>query len=813
MKKYIYTLAVSSLLVCSSSFAAKQSLQTVGETTHGDVRTTVNTNATRANSNFTELYNRNQTGVSDWLFNGTGHTYAADDLVKYGDKIYIALGAHEQGATTPDNSVDFEEWGGGGSGAVSSVNTFTGDVVLDADDISDTTTTNKFVTAADKTKLSNLSGTNTGDQDLSGLATKANVLQLNNTTPFTPDADYEPATKKFVDDSITAGGGYTDEQAQDAVGGMVSSNTETGISVTYDDDTAKMNFVVASQTDNNFTTALKNKLDGIAESADVDTDDQTASEVTAATTNFNGNLTVTENTVQKALDKIDDLSIGGTYTDEQAQDAVGGMLSGNTETGIAVTYDDATAKINFVVDDDLQDLSDGTISASKVTPPGSDTQVIFNNASAFAGDSGMTFTPATDALTVAGSITTPSFVLGGTDGSKKLPFPENTSITATAGEEAIYNEAGQMKVTEGGTEYSLLHSGDIGVTVQAYNQYLPTWPSSVNNTEVSYLDGVTSSIQTQLTGKEASLGNPSVTGYVLSSTSAGVRSWVAAGGMVYPGAGIPNSTGSAWGSSYALDADLSTVSASDDTIPSAKATKALVDGLPTLAAGTGITITEDGGGAGIDTINVTTNTYQAYDADLTTWAGITPGSGVGTFLATPTSANLASAVTGETGSGALVFDTSPVFSTSVALPQGASPTVDAAGETAIDTTSDQLIYYGGAKRVLTYKKQIDFAVKTPVDADDFLLFKAQTAMTITDIHVIAQGGTSISVDIQECTSAGASCATVDAAITADTDGAEDDGTLSNGTIDAGDWVKVVLGAPSGTVNYLAGSIYYVETAD
>jgi hypothetical protein len=39
------------------------------------------------------------------------------------------------------------------------------------------------------------------------------------------------------------------------------------------------------------------------------------------------------------------------------------------------------------------------------------------------------------------------------------------------------------------------------------------------------------------------------------------------------------------------------------------------------------------------------------------------GTGVATFLATPSSANLASAVTGETGSGALVFATSPSFTT------------------------------------------------------------------------------------------------------------------------------------------------------
>lgn len=39
------------------------------------------------------------------------------------------------------------------------------------------------------------------------------------------------------------------------------------------------------------------------------------------------------------------------------------------------------------------------------------------------------------------------------------------------------------------------------------------------------------------------------------------------------------------------------------------------------------------------------------------------GAGVATFLATPSSANLATAVTGETGSGALVFGTSPTLDT------------------------------------------------------------------------------------------------------------------------------------------------------
>lgn len=46
------------------------------------------------------------------------------------------------------------------------------------------------------------------------------------------------------------------------------------------------------------------------------------------------------------------------------------------------------------------------------------------------------------------------------------------------------------------------------------------------------------------------------------------------------------------------------------------------------------------------------------------------GTGVATFLATPSSANLASAVTDETGSGALVFGTSPTFTTGITIAGG-----------------------------------------------------------------------------------------------------------------------------------------------
>lgn len=51
------------------------------------------------------------------------------------------------------------------------------------------------------------------------------------------------------------------------------------------------------------------------------------------------------------------------------------------------------------------------------------------------------------------------------------------------------------------------------------------------------------------------------------------------------------------------------------------------------------------------------------------------GTNVATFLATPSSANLAAAVTDETGSGKLVFATSPDFTTAITLGGVAIPTI------------------------------------------------------------------------------------------------------------------------------------------
>ncbi|KRR20367.1 hypothetical protein [Bradyrhizobium retamae] len=78
-----------------------------------------------------------------------------------------------------------------------------------------------------------------------------------------------------------------------------------------------------------------------------------------------------------------------------------------------------------------------------------------------------------------------------------------------------------------------------------------------------------------------------------------------------------------------------------------------------VAFGTGGTVLYDGGALGTPASGTLTNC-----TGLPVSTGISGlGAGVATFLATPSSANLASAVTNETGSGALVFATSPTLVT------------------------------------------------------------------------------------------------------------------------------------------------------
>lgn len=105
----------------------------------------------------------------------------------------------------------------------------------------------------------------------------------------------------------------------------VISNTENGISVTYNSASNTLNFDV-----NDFNITLDGDVEG-----------------TATVTNL-GNVTISASVMNNSHDHI---STNITDFTEAVQDVIGGMVSSNTQNGINVSYDDNIGKINFDVGD------------------------------------------------------------------------------------------------------------------------------------------------------------------------------------------------------------------------------------------------------------------------------------------------------------------------------------------------------------------------------------------------------------------------------------------------------------------------------
>ena len=223
----------------------------------------------------------------------------------------------------------------------------------------------------------------------------------------------------------------TQEQVEDYVGGMVAGNTETGIAVTYEDGDGTLDFVVSDTTvagDSGSTGITPGDTLTIAGGTNVTTamsgDTLT---ITATDTNTMGSgFTVSATTDSNAttITQGDDLmfaagtgitcettadgtvTIACTVTDtntqlttEAVQDIVGGMVTGNTETGIAVTYEDGDGTLDFVVGTLNQDTTGNAATATAL-----ETARTINGTS-FDGTANITITAAgstlSDTVTVA----------------------------------------------------------------------------------------------------------------------------------------------------------------------------------------------------------------------------------------------------------------------------------------------------------------------------------------------------------------------------------------------------------------------------
>ena len=228
--------------------------------------------------------------------------------------------------------------------------------------------------ATDGSKLDGIESGATADQTAAEIRTL--VESASDSNVFT-DADHSKL------DGVEAGAtaDQTDEEIQDIVGAMLSGNTESGITVTYQDADGTIDFAVASQTDQNFTNADHSKLDGIEAAA---TADQTGAEIKSLyeaesdTNAFTDALAsklsgieasaTADQTAAEIRTLVEDASDSNVFTDadhtklngieanatadqtdEEIQDIVGAMLTGNTESGITVTYQDADGTIDFAV--------------------------------------------------------------------------------------------------------------------------------------------------------------------------------------------------------------------------------------------------------------------------------------------------------------------------------------------------------------------------------------------------------------------------------------------------------------------------------
>tara|TARA_Y100000593_G_scaffold34726_1_gene68196 strand:+ start:54 stop:4262 length:4209 start_codon:yes stop_codon:yes gene_type:complete len=132
-------------------------------------------------------------------------------------------------------------------------------------------------------------------------------------------------------------------------------------------------------TQKNFTDALKTKLDGIEEGAQVNvTPDWTAEEGQPGyidgkpgdfSNNSQGLVPSPEgsNTLNQFLREDGSWQEPDYRTDEEIQDIVGVMVDGGTETNITVWYDDTAGKLNFAATDTTYSVGDGGLTQNNFT--------------------------------------------------------------------------------------------------------------------------------------------------------------------------------------------------------------------------------------------------------------------------------------------------------------------------------------------------------------------------------------------------------------------------------------------------------------
>ncbi len=145
------------------------------------------------------------------------------------------------------------------------------------------------------------------------------------------------------------------EEVQDIAGPLVATGgTKTLISVTYDDTNGNMDFVVDNDLSNysNSSSGFLTAHPSISAASSSDNSGRTY--IQDITLDSNGHVTGIATATETVTDTNTQLST------EEVQDIAGGMFTGNTETLITATYQDADGTIDLVVDNDLSNYDNSS---------------------------------------------------------------------------------------------------------------------------------------------------------------------------------------------------------------------------------------------------------------------------------------------------------------------------------------------------------------------------------------------------------------------------------------------------------------------
>jgi hypothetical protein len=312
-----------------------------------------------------------------------------------------------------------------------------------------------------------------------------------------------------ISGALTLAGVTLAETISDTVGAMVTSNTESGITVTYDDADNTLDFTVGT---------LNQNTTGNAATATIL---ETARTIGGTSFDGSANIAVALSATATALATartIHGVSFDGTANidlSEVISDTVGAMVTSNTESGITVTYDDTDNTLDFTVGTLNQSTTGNAATATALETARTIGGTSFDGTANIAVGLAATSTILATARTIAGQ----SF-----DGSANITIAStdlsNTSnITLNDGTQTLTNKTlTSPKINENvvmsstATELNLLDG------------------ATVTTTEINKLDGDTTATSTTLVDADRLVVNDA--GIIVQVAMSDVKTYLNTAGYV-----------------------------------------------------------------------------------------------------------------------------------------------------------------------------------------------------------------------------------------------------------------------------------------